>query len=183
MAQRMSRALERNGGFPPGSTAVPERRHAVIWKGRVPASWRRKPMTGARLKAMLAPMREKIEREIKRKAMQVMERKLAQKAATAWTKFVPVLNVIATAYDVYDIATTGYDLYKMVDKAMEELDGKVFEIRPDVSMMGPDGSLQDIYDFKFDGDSYGNNPGQEELYLAATGKKPKVIDQKTCRCK
>lgn len=45
-------------------------------------------------------------------------------------------NVISTAYDIYDIAVTGYDLYKMIDEAMKQFDGKVFEIRPDVSIMG-----------------------------------------------
>jgi hypothetical protein len=182
--RRMTNALNNSGKFPRGASAIPEKPHAVIWNKPVPKSWKRVPMTGERLKRMMAPLREKIEREVKAKAAAVMKRKLAKKAATAWLKFVPVLNVISTAYDIYDIASTGYDLYKMIDDAMAKLDGKVFEIRPDVSIMGPDGSLQDTYDFKFDGDSLDNNPGQAELYREATGgKDPKIIDQETCKCK
>lgn len=180
---KMNKALASTGKFPKGVTAIPEKPHAVVWNKPVPASWKRKPMTGERLKRMLAPMREKIEAEIKAKVAQVMKKKLAKKAATAWLKFIPVVNVISTAYDIYDLASTGYDLYKMVDEAMSKFKGNVFEIRPDVSISGADGTLHDTYDFKFDGDSLDNNPGQAELYKEATGKDVKIISQETCQCK
>jgi len=181
---KMQRALAKSGRFPKGASAIPEKRRPVVWNKPVPKSWKRKPMTGQRLKKMLEPMREKVEKEVRAKVAQVMKRKLAKKAATAWLKFIPVVNVISTAYDIYDIASTGYDLYKMIDEAMKQFKGNVFEIRPDVSIEAPDGSLQDTYDFKFDGDSLDRNPGQAELYREATGGKDiKVIDQQTCRCK
>ncbi len=180
---KMNKALASTGRFPKGVTAIPEKPHAVVWNKAVPASWKRKPMTGERLKRMLAPMRDKIEAEIKAKVAQVMKKKLAKKAATVWLKFIPIVNVISTAYDIYDIASTGYDLYKMVDEAMAKFKGSVFEIRPDVSISGADGTLHDTYDFKFDGDSLDNNPGQAELYKEATGKDVKIISQETCQCK
>lgn len=181
---RMEKALAKTGRFPKGVTAIPEKPHAVPWNKPVPASWKKRvPMSGERLKRMLAPMRDKIEREIREKVAKVMAKKLAKKAATAWLKFIPVVNVISTAYDIYDLASTGYDLYKMIDEAMSKFSGKVFEIRPDVSISGPDGTLHDTYDFKFDGDSLDNNPGQAELYKEATGKDVKIISQETCKCK
>lgn len=69
---------------------------------------------------------------------------------------------------------------------MAQYKGKAFEIRPDVSISGPDGALHDIYDFKFDGDSLDNNPGQKELYEEATGNKiamrDRTISQENCKC-
>ena len=186
---RMQRAIAKSGRFPKGTTAIPEKPHAVPWNRAVPPSWKgRKPMTGERLKRMLKPIRDRVEQEVKAKVAQVMKRKLAQKAATAWLKAVPVVNVISTAYDIYDLASTGYDLYKMIDEAMAKYQGKVFEIRPDVSIQGPDGRLSDIYDFKFDGDSFDKNPGQLDLYREAIGdpNKPKTameVSQSTCDCK
>jgi hypothetical protein len=180
---RMQKALAK-AGYPKGAMALAEKRRAVPWTKKVPASWTRKPMTGQRLKTMLAPLRDKIENEIKAKVAQVMKKKLAKKAATAWLKFIPVVNVISTAYDIYDIASTGYDLYKMIDDAMSKFKGNVFEIRPDISIESPDGTLNDIYDFKFDGDKADLNPGQTDLYTEATGgKKPTYISNETCKCK
>jgi len=145
-------------------------------------------MSAARVKSMLKPIRDRIERQAKAKLAQVMKKKLAKKAATVWMKFVPGLNVISTAYDIYDLASTGYDIYGMVDDAMSKYSGTVFEIRPDVSIQSPDGKLQDIYDFKFDGDRIDANPGQDALYNEAldsknTRNRTKYIDQKSCQCK
>lgn len=186
--RRMNRAISRSPrGYARGASAIPEKRMMVPWNKAVPKSWRRSPMTPGRIRSMLKPVRERIERQIKQKVQDVLKKKIAKKAATSWMKLVPGLNVISTAYDIYDLATTGYDLYKMIDGAMDAYTAsgaKVFEIRPDVAIEGPDGAVQDIYDFKFDGDSPGNNPGQTELYREATnGKNPNWIDQKSCKCK
>ena len=67
-------------------------------------------------------------------------------------KFVPVLNVLSTAYDIYDLTSTVYDIYKMIDDQFGVFKGNVYEIFPDLAVERPDGKLQDIYDFKFDGD-------------------------------
>lgn len=178
--KRMRRAAARSG-FPKGSAAIPEARRPVVWKKPVPKSWKRKPLAGKRLERLLKPMKERVERQVKAKVAQVMKKKIAKKAATAWMKFVPGLNILSTAYDIYDLASTGFDLYKMIDEAMKKFKGNVFEIRPDVLIEGPDGKMEQIYDFKFDGDDW--QPGQKELYREATGKDPIKIDQKTCQCK
>lgn len=184
---RMRNALERSGRYPKGTAALPESRRMVPWNKKVPANWKRKPMSAARVKSMLKPIRDRIERQAKAKVAQIMKKKLAQKAATVWMKFVPGLNILSTAYDIYDLASTGYDIYGMVDEAMSKYSGNVFEIRPDVSIQSPDGKLQDIYDFKFDGDRIDANPGQDALYNEAldsknTGNRTKYIDQKSCQC-
>ena len=53
-----------------------------------------------------------------REAQNKIGRVAAKKIATGWMKFVPVLNVLSTAYDIYDIASTGYDIYKTIDQAL-----------------------------------------------------------------
>lgn len=177
---RMRRALERSG-LPKGASALSEKPRPVAWNKPVPKSWNRAPMTGARLQRMLAPVRERVERQVRATVEKVIAGKLAKKAATAWLKFIPVINVISTAYDIYDIASTGYDLYKMVDEAMSKYSGKVFEIRPDVTIQNPDGSAAQIYDFKFEGDRWRN--GQKELYDEAVGQNnDKAINQEGCKC-
>lgn len=180
---KLDNAIAKSGRYAKGAKAFAERRHVVPWNKKVPPSWRRKPMSPDRAKRFLKPIRDRVEREIRAKVAEVMAKKIAQKAATAWLKFIPVVNVISTAYDIYDIASTGYDLYKMVDDAMAKYSGSIFEIRPDVSIAGADGSLQDIYDFKFDGDSLNNNPGQKELYEEALdGRSPDIVDGQSCGC-
>lgn len=85
------------------------------------------------------------------------------------------------AYDVYDLATTGLELYRMVDDAMARYSGQVYQIRPDVTIQTPNGAPASIYDFKFDGDGW--QPGQRELYGELVGyTNVKAIDQETCRC-
>jgi hypothetical protein len=141
--------------------------------------------TANKIKRYLAPIRDKIMRE----ARNAIGRKAAKKVATAWMKFVPVLNVLSTAYDIYDLASTGYDIYKMIDEQLGKFKGNVYETFPDLAVEGPDGKLQDIYDFKFDGDRYRNR--QDELYdeaMRSEGvKDPNVkengtVSPKTCQC-
>ena len=146
--------------------------------GRVAAS-------ASTVKRYLAPVRDRIIRE----ARNAVGRKLAKKAATAWIKFVPVLNVLSTAYDIYDIASTGYDIYKMVDDQLGKYTGNIYETFPDLAIEGSDGKLKDIYDFKFDGDRYRNQ--QDELYdeaMRSEGvqnpdvKENGTVSPKTCEC-
>lgn len=177
--KRLSRAI--NKRYPGGSRAI-NRSRMVPYKGAVPGG--RKPMSPSAIKRRLKPIRDKLLKEFGGK----VARKAAKKAATAWLKLIPVVNVISTAYDVYDIAVTGYDLYKSVDKALSAYKGNVYNVRPDVEILGKDGQLKDIYDFKFDGDRW--RKGQRELYnkaLKDAGVKGKdvarnEISDKTCKC-
>lgn len=146
---------------------------------------RRATASAEAIKRYVAPIRDKIMRE----AANAVSRKAAKKVATAWMKFVPVLNVLSTAYDIYDLASTGYDIYKMVDEQLGKYAGNVYETFPDLAIEGSDGKLKDIYDFKFDGDRYRNR--QDELYDEAMRgegvqnpnvKENGTVSPNTCEC-
>ncbi|KHD09668.1 hypothetical protein PN36_33870 [Candidatus Thiomargarita nelsonii] len=194
--RKLGKALKDSKRYPKGTKFFPEKKIIVPYNKEIPKGkngkpkWKRTPLSPDKIKKALEPVSKKLIATIKKKLGQ----KLVKKAATAWMKFVPILNVISTAYDIYDIAATGYDLYKAVDEAMSKYKGKVFQVRPDVVIEGPDGKLEDIYDFKFDDpetkyqDDWSKNPGQKELYDEALGgdnskKKAKKISKKECDCR
>lgn len=145
-------------------------------------SWGRKPLGKAALDRQL----KKIESQIKKKAGRVLATKAAKKAATAWMKFVPILNIASTAYDIYDFASTGMDIYDQVQNARKSLSGNdIFRTRPDVAIQDANGKLTDIYDFKFDGDKW--QPGQEEMYNkdlkdSGSSKTAKEVNSENCGC-
>lgn len=127
-----------------------------------------------------------IERQIRRQGARVMATRAGRAAARSWLKIVPILNVISTAYDVYDIASAGVDIVQQIRAARENFAGDVYRIRPDVAVTGPNGQLQATYDFKFDTDSWG--PGQEELYAedlrnsGAANTEPQSVNSRDCGC-
>lgn len=140
-----------------------------------------------KIKRYLSPLRDRLLREAQNKIGRVA----AKKIATGWMKLVPILNVLSTAYDVYDIASTGYDLYKTIDEALGRFsrNPNIYEVFPDLAIEGSDGALKDIYDFKFDGDRYRNE--QDKLYdeaLRGEGvQNPDVkangtVSPSTCEC-
>ena len=98
---------------------------------------------------------------------------------------------MSTASDIYDIASTGYDIYKTIDQALGRFskNPNIYEVFPDLAIEGPDGALKDIYDFKFDGDRYRNE--QDKLYDEAMRgegvQNPDVkangtVSPQTCEC-
>lgn len=145
-------------------------------------SWGRSPLGQAALDRQL----DKIERQIKKKAAKVLATKAAKKAATVWIKFVPILNVASTVYDVYDLASTGADIYKQIQNARSSLKGgDVYRTRPDVAIQGKNGKLEKIYDFKFDGDKW--QPGQKEMYDkdlkdSGAGTTAEEVNSQNCGC-
>lgn len=163
-----------------GASAVAEKMRMVPYKN-MPKGWGRSPMSQAAINRHLKPLRDQLVSQVKK----TLAKKAVQKVATGWMKLVPVLNVLSTAYDVYDIASTGYDLYKSVDKALSAYGGEVYRVRPDVAIEGADGSLKEIHDFKFDGDKW--QPGQKELYDkslkdAGANGQAQEVSQATCKC-
>lgn len=126
-------------------------------------------------------IRNSIMRKFRNQAFKEAAEKGAKMAARGWMKLVPGLNIISTAYDVYDGVMTAKEVYDAARTALKNLDAQAARIRPDFAIEGPDGSLKDTYDFKFGNDDW--QDGQEKLYEDATGERPKKIDEKTCRCK
>lgn len=105
---------------------------------------------------------------------------LATKAAL---KFVPVINVLSTVYDLYELGAAGVEIYQKAEEFMKKYD--TFRIRPDMAELGPDGEVKKIYDYKFDypgGGSDRLSDEQVDLYRKKSGEVPTVIDGKTCRC-
>ncbi len=119
-----------------------------------------------------------LERRIRNKLMKSAAAKAGKKvAAKVVLKFIPIVNVASLAWDVYDIGSTALEISKAVGDFMSKYD--VFRIRPDAMFTGPDGNVK-IYDHKFGVDSFDKNPGQEELYKAATGERPREISKEEC---
>ena len=116
-------------------------------------------------------------------------------------KFIPVVNVLSTAWDVYEIGSAALEALETVEKMIQQYDpGKfnTYEIRPDMAKIDPTtGKPTDIYDYKFDRppmtDGDGNKlggykddwqPGQKELYEDAVGRNNvKKVDNERCKCK
>ena len=145
-------------------------------------SWGRKALGKQALDRQL----KKIEAQMKKKVGKVLATKAAKKAATAWLKFVPILNVASTLYDVYDFASTGKQMYDQVQAARKAMSGNdVFRTRPDVAIQGKNGQLEKIYDFKFDGDKW--QPGQKEMYDkdlkdSGSGTTAEEVNSQNCGC-
>lgn len=57
-------------------------------------------------------------------------------------------------------------------------------IQPDFSVLNPDGSVHEIYDFKFDREGYQDtfSESQKRLYQDVTCKPPIVISDASCNC-
>lgn len=129
---------------------------------------------------------DNIERQIRRQGARILATRAGRAAARSWLKLVPVLNIISTAYDVYDIASAGVDIVQQIRAAREQFSGDVYRIRPDVAVTGPNGQLQATYDFKFDTDDW--QPGQQEMYAedlrnsGAANPDPQQVDSVTCGC-
>ena len=107
---------------------------------------------------------------------------MAKRAASkVILKFIPIVNAASLAWDVYEIGTTAIEISRAVKDFMGKYD--VFRIQPDAMFTARDGTAK-IYDHKFPGDSFNNNPGQRELYRKATGENPREISKEKCNdCK
>jgi len=120
-------------------------------------------------------LRSKAQRQI----AEMVGKKVAGKAVKSLVaKFIPVVNVISVAMDVYD----AYELYKvaseMLQAGVESALKEFAEVVPDVAKIAKDGSVTDIYDYKFPKDRYRDS--QDKIFRDATGKDPKTVDLETC---
>ena len=114
-----------------------------------------------------------------RQVAEMVGKKVAGKAVKSLVaKFIPVVNVISVAMDVYD----AYELYKVASELLEvgvQNALKEFaEVVPDVAKVAKDGAVTDIYDYKFPKDRYRDS--QREIFTDATGKPPQTVDLESC---
>ena len=120
-------------------------------------------------------LRSKAERQIG----EMVGKKLAGKAVKSIVaKFIPVVNVISIAMDVYD----AIELYKiaseMLEAGVESALKEFVEVVPDVAKIGKDGAVSDIFDYKFPKDRFRDS--QDKIFKDATGDPPTSVDLKSC---
>ena len=157
-------------------------RQRYVRYDNMPRSWNRTRVDPGTIQRHL----DNVERQIRNRSAQALATRAGRAAARSWLKLVPVLNVISTAYDVYDIGSLGVETYQQIRQARQNFTGDVYRVRPDVAVTGPNGQVQAIYDFKFDGDSPA--PGQTELYdrlledSDAADQSTNYVDSQTCGC-
>jgi len=153
---RVNRAIERR--YPGGTANYNRLKYIPMDRSKVPpGNWGRSPIDGAELDNLRRNVRNKLEQASRRMLSETVQRRLR----SAWLKFIPVVNVLSTVADAYDIITTAAEAAEMINDAMRTFNNPVFRTRPDVAIDAPGGELG-IYDFKFEGDQW--NPGQAELY-------------------
>jgi hypothetical protein len=133
---------------------------------------------------------DKIIKEAREQAMKTAARmlgkkaaqKAAKKAATIWLKAIPIVNVISTAYDIYDFGKLAYDGYKLVSdlaaKQVQAALGGLVEANPDLGIFDDKGNLVDAFDFKNEGDRW--RDGQDLILQDATDKYPTAISLENC---
>ena len=97
-------------------------------------------------------------------------------------KFIPGVNVISVAYDAYDAYQLYQDASELLNSTVKNAMDEFVEVRPDIAKVGPDGSVKDIYDYKFPGDRYRDS--QDKIFRDATGADPKTVNHDSCnQCK
>jgi hypothetical protein len=144
----------------------------------------------------------RIKSQLVKEAMIKAGEKVVKRAAKkAFLKFIPVVNVLSTAWDVYDLASTGYQVLKEVEAQLANYNpskATTYQARPDMAKVDPTtGQPSKIYDYKFDRpamtDGNGNKipgyqdkwqDGQKELYDDMVGKENvEKVDNERCKCK
>lgn len=163
------------------NSKVAVNKHRYVRFDNAPRSWNRVKVA----KEVLDRHLDTAMRQINKQAQRMVATKVAKAAARSWLKLVPILNIASTVYDIYDIGSAGYDVYKQLEAAKKSYSGDVYSVRPDVAVTGQNGQLEKIYDFKFDGDKW--QDGQRELYnkdLADSGSKSTAqdVNSRTCGC-
>lgn len=136
-------------------------------------------------------------------AAQKTAEKVAKTAGARFAaKFIPGLNVLSTAWDIYEIGSAAYEALQEVNKMLHAYDPSKFNtyrVEPDLAKIDPTtGKPTEILDYKFDRDPMIDGDGRElprykddwqdgqkELYEEAVGDPDKVrkVDNEKCKCK
>ncbi|MEM6757859.1 MAG: DUF4150 domain-containing protein [Pseudomonadota bacterium] len=129
-------------------------------------------------------LKRALKRQIKKEVGQGLSRKGAKMLVGSWKKLIPGLNIASTVYDIVDTGMMVREIYKSLNAAT--VMGEAAKIRPDFAIQNADGSLHEIYDFKFDDpetgyqDDWGKKSKQREAYEQAAGKDPKKVSLERC---
>lgn len=152
----------------PGCTAAPERLSYV--KGNANYKGARSVMGKP---AARRSIRRQVDKAISRGTIDPKKATAAQ-----WRKAVPGMTQVLAGKTGKVDAKSARDA---VAKAGDALPPQMIKVKPDFTVMNPDGSPKKIYDFKFPGDDWQKNKKQKQAYKAALGgKDPEVIDMQRC---
>jgi hypothetical protein len=95
------------------------------------------------------------------------------------------ISIASNALDVVELVKAAGPLAQEAAKAWAATSS--VGIRPDVVLLGKNGAVKGMYDYKFDyknGTSDRYHKGQDKIMKQGTGKQPKTINKKTCNnCK
>lgn len=128
-------------------------------------------------------LRDSLERAVRRVINQAGIEAAQRMGRRFWMKLVPGLNLLSLGLDVYGGAMAANDIYSTIRQADTILDNAV-RINPDFSVVNNDGSIAEIYDFKFDAPGYQDSftTEQADLYRSMTDRDPIAVDNAACQC-
>jgi hypothetical protein len=128
-------------------------------------------------------LRDSLERAVRRAIRDAGVDALQRMGRRWWMRMVPGLNLLGGALDIIDGAMAAADIYNAI-RSVDTLMNDAVRIVPDFTVLNPDGSVAEIYDFKFDAPGYQDvmPEDQRRLYSQNTDKPPVTVDNATCNC-
>lgn len=145
-------------------------------------------LDGARKFYNRTGLQNAIERGVRRAAASAGGAAAVRMTRRMWMKAVPGLNLLGLALDGYEIVTTGADIIQMIRESDSLMDDAI-RVQPDFSTHNADGSVQDVYDFKFDDpvdgyqDDWNMDRNQKGIYdRSSTNGNAKPVNNDTCGC-
>lgn len=128
-------------------------------------------------------LRDSLERAVRRAIGEAGIEAAQRMGRRFWMRVVPGLNVLGLALDIYDGAMAANDIYQAI-RSLDDIMDNAIRVQPDFSVIGADGAVEEIYDFKFDAPGYQDtfSDEQADLYRDLTGRDPIAVDNATCDC-
>lgn len=114
-------------------------------------------------------LRRAIERKTRSAMASVAASAGARLTRRMWMKLVPGLNILGYALDTYEVITTGAEIINEIRNSSAIFDDAI-RVQPDFSLHNADGSIADVYDFKFDDpvdgyvDDWNMDRNQRDIY-------------------
>lgn len=125
-------------------------------------------------------LKDALRRAVTKAAKEAGINRLKKMGRRFWMKAVPGLNVITT---VIDGALTAKDIYDIISAA-DGLIKNAVRIQPDFAVLNGDGSVAQIYDYKFDAPGYQDSASrsQQQLYRGSKGNAMIEVNNARCNC-
>lgn len=181
-ARKLGEKQIKRGALPPGFK--PEKRYLVNFDKANDKKLIQKLKDAGRRDWTPQMIRNRLIKQVGQEhSIKNLRRLLRKKAASAWKKLIPGLNVASTISDIVDIANLAIEIKTDLEKAFSKFDPSkydTFEAIPDMAMED-NGRVTKVYDYKFPGDSFSED--QRALYKRLSGgAQVTSIDDATCDC-